>query len=453
VQGRGQNLGRVNADSDLTLRVGATSPDPLRLFLLPGAMVTGQLSGRPLEELAEARITALSQRHHTGQLHEEGSYSVGPLAPGYWRLTARLPDGHTAAEMVHIEEGQTEAQVNLEFPATVSLTVEVLQGALPLPAVEVTALRPGEVDVERATTDAQGRAAFRHLLPGLYRLEVLDPETRTLLHGEELEVSADTALQLILDFGTLLGTVQRRNGGPLPDVRVTLEPETPSRTAGPLAYTTDLAGQFTADSLPPGRWRLTARKTGVAAVKEEVSIEPGEVAAVTLKMDPGGELNIRLLPAPGFPALPDEVTVTLYDPNGEAHFFERTPTLPGGLVQLSGVPSGVWDLEVSDTSGLLAAEVRGVSLPGAEVTAQLKEMGVLRIVVPEMLEQGLVGRVELRDAAGRAPLGFNGEGFRGQGVLRGIPVGEWVVRVVADTTQWTKAMSVHHERLQAVLLD
>jgi hypothetical protein len=182
---------------------------------------------------------------------------------------------------------------------------------------------------------------------------------------------------------------------------------------------------------PPKRGRLTARKAGFGALEKEANIEPGEVTTVALEMTPGGEMTLRLQPAPSFPSLPEEVTVTLYDASGEARFLERSPTLPGGLVQVTGAPVGVWDLKVSDTSGLVAAEVRGVSLPWAEVTVQLAEMGMLRIVVPEMIEQGLVGRVELRDASGRAPLGFNGEGFRGQGEFRGIPVGEWVVRVLA----------------------
>jgi|GEM_PF-5207602 len=206
---------------------------------------------------------------------------------------------------------------------------------------------------------------------------------------------------------------------------------------------------------PPKRGRLTARKAGFAALEKEVNIESGEATTVALEMTPGGEMTLRLQSAPGFPSLPEEVTVTLYDANGETRFFERTTTLPGGLVHVTGAPAGVWDLHITAQGGMLAAEVRGLQLSGTEVTAQLAEMGALRIVVPEMIEQGLVGRVELRDASGRAPLGFNGEGFRGQRVLRGIPTGEWVVRAFSDriASIWKARAEVTPTSVYGIIID
>ena len=449
---------RVFTDPNRTLQVHPEGNEPLRLLALPGTQVTGRLLGLDREVLAQARIMAWVHRQVFGEVQPDGSFSVGPLAPGSWTIRASLPDGRTVTAGLMIVEDQREAHLDLEFEPTISMTVEILQGAIPLVGAEVHLQAIGRTLMQSAITDHLGQAHFPYLESGLHRLEVLDPVTLRPLHREEIETAEGAFHRVSLNLGQLRGTVRHSgSGAPLADVEILLESGVASRKAYPLLYTTDLSGNFHVHDLPPGNWHVVARKEGFSSDETAVELFPGESVAVELSLSPGEGLRIRLPLMPDLGLL-DQVRVTLFDPSGHPQVVENTRILSRGRVDIPSAPAGIWDVLIQANRGMLAAELRGVRVPGSDVQAVLFQRGGLQIRVLPWIASAATGTVEFLDAVGHHPLGIPRLPLQGLDEVLGIPPGTWTMILRRDGSAETdlffqRVVSVAPGEIQTIVVE
>ncbi len=185
------------------------------------------------------------------------------------RVTGQVTDARGAPA--------ASAHVRCVASAMDDLTVE--SGPLPL-AAEAAALPSGTGralgSTRSAIADFHGRFTVDDLIPGRYRLEVAHPGSepmRTdeilLAPGERRELGA-LALR---DGFPIEGRVLDEGGAPIEGARVAASGAADSLTAG-LYAVTDGAGAFSI-ALPAGHYRLTASAPGRGSAQAEVDVRGG----------------------------------------------------------------------------------------------------------------------------------------------------------------------------------
>jgi len=290
-----------------TARGLARGARAVTLALEAGVVVTGQVvddegHGRDGVEV-RAEAGADDPVPESTLTAADGSFRLGPLAPGRVRVAAHakgyvlrapvslalgavappparlvLVRGASLSGRVVDARGAAVAGADVRcLVAGADATVDdlaVLDGAL-LPAAEAAAL--GAVAgralgaTRSARTDARGGFRVVDLLPGPTRLEVtrapfvpLDADAGTLAPGAARDVGALT----LRDGVTVSGHVRDANGGPVGGARVNVTPP-----VGVYAET-DGAGAF-ALALAPGRYTLLASAAGLGEKSVGVEVAGG----------------------------------------------------------------------------------------------------------------------------------------------------------------------------------
>jgi protocatechuate 3,4-dioxygenase beta subunit len=164
----------------------------LELRLDRGSVLSGQILGLSFQDLARVQVAATQEgttREQEGQTDYQGRYRVDDLAPGDWRVVARLPDGRLAQDTVTVPPGDRGAVLDLEFEHGLSLSGRVLAGAAPVAGALVN-LRAGDGSGGGGRSDQQGEFRIEGLAPGVYTLLVIAPQSK-LPHQETLDLRAD----------------------------------------------------------------------------------------------------------------------------------------------------------------------------------------------------------------------------------------------------------------------
>ena len=435
--------GWVSLDPTLVVRACREGSELLRVGVTMGTQLYGHLTGAPLNELAQARVVATADSTVRGMVAEDGSYSLGPLSPGYWRVSASLANGREVVGSIGILEYQEESQLNLEFPlSSVAFAVRVLQDEIPLIATLAAIHSLNSWESYRATTDGTGLAHFSGVQPGVYVLEVIDPRTQYPLHREEISAEEGALLQATVSPGILRGTVRAsEDGQALGNVLLRLQAITPTSTTATFRSTSNLSGDFQFSQVPAGHWRLIAKADGLSTTEAFVEIAPTEETTIDLEMESQSLLRLTLLPAHGFLSLPEQVRVSALDREGHPHFSQTVSVLPNGQVTVPGLPRGRWDIVIVAYGGMLAAELPEFQVPAPPQRVTLSERGGVRVLVPELIASRGKGTLSIVNPEGGIPLTVQAELVQGQGQALGLTPGDWVVAVWVDSDPQSQPLS------------
>lgn len=263
----------------------------------------------------------------------------------------------------------------------------------------------GEAGVTRSGAGGEFRIAG--VPPGTYEVqateggyvprEIAAALARRVVVGAEGEVAAgDVSLPPLLE-----GVVRGPDGSPVPGVVVTLRREPDGNVSFPR---TDEAGRFTAEALPPGRWRVDAR-TDSAVLPVPVVVEVETLAGpLELRLVPGGSIAGRLLGPPERLARKYEVSAR---PLGEGAGEPVEAKVEQGTFRLGGLRAGRYRLTLAPGGASAEVEVPG----GGEVPCELalpEGLGRLRVTVPGLTGERTVtvsrGDEELGRAEGEGPI-------------------------------------------------
>lgn len=189
----------------------------------------------------------------------DGAFTLSPVAPGSARLSARCASGDEGAAQVAVSAGMADAVVPVTPGATIAGRVVDGDGK---PAAAVTVVASEVSHGERTTisngvvtsgvqglTDASGSYKLVGLAPGSYRVGALERGRPVRLRkaAPAVELAAHehkTGVDLAINRpnGVISGTVTDRDGKPIADAWVSVQPDLVSMLAGD----SDGAG-------PPGR--------------------------------------------------------------------------------------------------------------------------------------------------------------------------------------------------------
>lgn len=151
----------------------------LELRLAPGGSVAGRVLGLSAAELAAGHVTAAGPdgavRH--ASLSADGGYRLEGLSAGAWILTARGgEDGRQASRRLELATGEDVDGVDLEIETGYRLTGRVLAAGEPASGAVVSVTGAAGA-AGGARTGPDGGFVVPSLLPGTYRLLVLNPAT------------------------------------------------------------------------------------------------------------------------------------------------------------------------------------------------------------------------------------------------------------------------------------
>lgn len=460
----------------------------------------------------------------------DGAFAISGLDAGTWRVVAHTATHSVGELLVDLTRDVDDVVARLEPAAVFAVAVTEAATGAPVPGALVV-IEPredefgangGAVDFrrevrvrggphgaevitsgeDRATTGADGIAAFNAIPEGLYRLHV----TADGYARQQLDVTRERGPQrselALLPGAALRAMVLDGAGAPLPGVRVVATPKADGASAGkaaPLTRTTDAAGRAVFTGMQPGTWTVDyeaaalesafrfagrvspADAAAAPAAKSRTGVEallvPGDDAEVLLRATeiaiPTVRVTRRGKPLAGAQVRLEAATPDESDPLAGMNFGGGgggTRTLHDGTARLQPVAPGEYDLVILPGPGLPERRERAelfagaqeveVDVRGGRVTGRAESStGALRNAVAHL------ERAEASGSGGstRRPTGLaimvtdSGDGPNvvmsgGPGATRvdvdssgnfafeEVPPGEWTVRITAPGhAAWTSA--------------
>lgn len=455
-----------------SIEVGDGDPGALSIRLAKGATLRGRILGLTPEELADVGISANGAYWKGARIGPGPSYSIVNLDGGPWHVTASVRgSGRKAYEMIRIQPGDTEVELDLEFPDGFTLTGVLERNGRPMAGATLLTLSP----MRTATTDSEGRFRIEELPAGTYSIGVKIGDFSR--HGvwrpllEELELGSDREIRLELTAVDVSGTLRNRvDGQPIPGAELTLFSDDSEGFAPAGAHATarsDPLGEFLLYAIADGSWRLFIHKPGYAPVERRLELRGGL---------PGDEIEIEMTRAEGtsFEAILDSggppklVLVQLFDPAGRRLDFGHYEPTWEGRVHVSIAPAGWWllvqgfsgDVFEADTMLRLACSenfVGGRRFGGSAIVrlavsetgdlgrVVLSPGGSLVVLIPELEGASEPARITLTGPDGRTYWGEHPSGplagqarMRAWKALRGLDVGLWSFTVThPDGRTWS----------------
>jgi len=422
------------------LTVATTPIAGLEITLLRGGAIEGRIQGLAEQDLARVEISASSagRRSATGTVRPGGTYRMDGLEPGDYEVQAREPGGSQARARAKVEAGQT-ANADLAFGEDgAALSGRVVRYGEPL-AGAVVQLEGIEASFGgRQYADPAGRFRFAGLTPGRYTIEArglsATHETRReiTLPAEGLEV------EIVVGGAFVAGRVAAAAGGaPLPGAEIRLE-ATGAEVRPELRLwrspdgTTDSRGVFVFDGVPPGSWRLAARKDGYVARELALELEDGERAdSIELRLEAATTLVVELRTSAG--ERPNRVFYSTIGADGsETHTGFALPDTEGQL-RIESLPLGPVTVLLR-AFGFAVVELPAV-VPSSPLRVMVAPEARVDLSIPTLAGSGRVLFTLERAGGGvfREPANPRGEFFavNGTAVVAGLPAGDWTVVVKA----------------------
>lgn len=429
--------------------VGRQEIQQVEVVLAPGGTISGRILGLEPDELPRAGVWA---RRETGEskvaeIDAAGNYLLSNLAAGDWLVQARVGEGQRQVQArVPLAAGGEETR-DLRFGGNLTLSGLVLYRDEPLPDAAVS-IRGQQLAVERSgVTDHEGRFRFEELDADTYRLG-LTQARELLTHNQTVELSADRALTIRLEHGSISGTVvDAGSSEPLPEARIDLRrvatPDSPEFLIG---GGSDAAGAFRLDRVPPGSYRLIVSREGYAPAERTVEMTASDLSnvEVPLKPAPGAEIAVRL--ASG--NVPPFLHLRLQAADGTPVLVESRPIGPDGILKITTAPPGSWTLLAGGPDAGLSS--LALTLPGKPQTLVLPDAAPLAVRVAPLARSDAFAVLSIA-AAGGPPLKILGPGGSltqqwqleaGRATVAGVPAGNWIVSATApDGRTWTAAVT------------
>jgi protocatechuate 3,4-dioxygenase beta subunit len=436
------------ADEELpqTVTVEREALRGIDVVLQPGGAITGRLLG--LQTAERSRVTVRAEQEgsepKTAEIDAAGSYVLRNLRAGDWLLRASLDGGQRQVQArVPLPEGGEETR-DLKFGEHLTLSGLVLYRDQPLANASIS-LRGEHLAVERSVvTDHQGLFRFEELDADTYLLG-LTHVRELLTHNQPVELTENRAVTIRLERSIVAGTVtEAAHSEPLANALVDLRH--PAGEDGPeflLGGSSDEAGSFRFERVPPGRYRMSVRREGYAPVDQPLEVTAGiDLTGLEVPLQPtqGTELSVRL--ASG--RIPALLHLRLQSPDGAPVLMETRSIGSDGTVRLSTAPPGSWLLLAASTDGALTSIP--LQVPGERTDLILPDAARLSVRIPSLSGSDALAILKVATANGQ-PLQILGPGgsftqqwtlVAGKATIEGVPAGNWIVSAMApDGHTWT----------------
>jgi len=407
-----------------------------------------------------------------------GEYRVVVEAPGYapFRQAVSVP----------IPGFGMQTEVTLDREATVSGRVRRRDGT-PAGSANVRALvvlspnRAGEAVAVDSTTDAQGRFELRGLPAGT---AVVAAVSEDLGAATRIELKETEGKTIDLELGPVTavsGRVRYPDGRPAAGVRLeTLPPETEDISIWPAGFAiTEPDGTYRLGPLDPGDTYVAAARAGFMSFDLTGAAAPGQRR---LQLAPGAEVpSVELTVAPGDGRLSGAVAdgegrgiagarVTAYYTRegypGETDRAASTMSLPDGRFVLEDLEAGALLVRASHPA-FAEAESPGVRSGGAPVSLVLRPGAVVRGRLEGLHGTGLadctvdllplpLARETSADTSARRMRSIQERRRscedRGQFELRGVPSGDYELRVTTSEGIASRPLHLEDGRSEDVVL-
>lgn len=287
----------------LDVAVGVASTGHV-LRLTRGGMIEGTITGWSSNPDA-IQLSVLDRRgRYTGaprELRGDGTFTVGPLVAGAYRLVAQLKlDGEDLigfTPQLQAAYGQTLREVTIALQREAVFTGMVTDAA-GQPAVDARVLleRSG-FDGPATATDAAGQFRLQGMAPGAWSLWVSSSGFATY-RARTIEIAPGARVQhdVRLTRGSSVEISVLGPGGPEAGASVEL------RRAGwpTISGNTGAGGLFSASAVATGTWQVLVRAVEDSPLCGRAQVEvptDGTTAAVTVTLDDGGTASGRVVDA------------------------------------------------------------------------------------------------------------------------------------------------------------
>jgi protocatechuate 3,4-dioxygenase beta subunit len=369
---------------------------PLRLVLerRPAALLVGTVSGlSPDEGLTSVSIVVEGEEGGSEHAFVEpsGVFRIEQAPAGRVKASGYAANPMTGTlrssrvnELVLVPG--TENSTVIEFAGDVSLSGSVIRDGEGVPRARV-----GFTPAERGglgwstSTDASGRYSLAGLEPGRYDVQVVGSGAA---FSREYTIAGSGELDIDITGATLRGVVvDAADGSALRDVEVSFWALAGGRQSrADHTDSTNAHGEFTAQSLREGRYRLLTMKAGYGQQTRELELARGANPEIVIELVPAAGLGLSVVDARNEQAL--DANVVVRDLAGRVVANRHADVAADGSLSIA-LADGPYLLSTS-ASGYGTATLN-VSAPARDIRVGLTPGGTL--VVESQRE--LRGRVRL----------------------------------------------------------
>lgn len=382
-----------------------SSGAPLRITVKTGGTIYGRVTGLPEAELANVIVMAGSggRSSSSSPVDPQGNFRIEGAPTGTVRVWATASSrmigsggGRSSApQVVELAPGGTQ-QVTIEFRADTVVRGRVTRNGVPLTTATVQFWPRGGTaqSTASAATDEQGNYSVSGLEPGEYNVLVRD--ARYASYQTTHEVRGSGTFDIEYKVGMVRGRVLNAlSNDPVANASVQLRASghAESRFA-PYAGSTDPAGSFSIDSVPPGTYTVTVGGEGFANQINEISVSDAgrDGLEFRLNRDEGVRLNV----VDGRDGRPLNAMVIVFDMQGRL-VHEGGFRFGGGTPEEEKLPLAAGQYSATITASNYAPRHVGIKAPsGAPVTIPMTPGGTIRVASKHAGRR----RIYLLDASG-----------------------------------------------------
>ena len=261
----------------VTVSQGDTAVADLSLtwIIVPGTITGTVTDAEDGSRIAGATVTDGIRTTTTGA---SGEYTIADVPPGTYEVVASKEGYESSSLMVTVSEGDTAvadlALTRIIVPGTITGTVTDAEDGSPIAGATVS-------DASRTMiTDASGEYAISDVLTGTYEVTASksgyhsSSVTVTVLEGNT--AVAHLSLTRIIVPGSITGAItDAEDGSPIAGATV---------TDGTHTVSTDVAGQYAINDVPPGSYEVAASKEGYESSSLMVTVSEGNTAVADLSL-------------------------------------------------------------------------------------------------------------------------------------------------------------------------
>lgn len=283
-----------SAAQDAAIASNAVTTLLFQLQPNPGTItgtVYNEQTGAPIQNASVVirQFSAAGPAVATTATNAQGEFAVFNLVPGTYTIIASQQSFGTQAASASVASNETtEVQLNLPpNPGSVQGTIINAQTGTPLPDTLIRIIDSGGVLVAVSQTDVNGVYRVDGLAPGSYTLVAVNAEFQNQTLGftaiSDQTVTLNSALNP--NPGSITGTVlNAQTSAPIAGASILIFP---SGSFIPVFETAaDQNGSFTAGSLQPGAYSVTAAASNFGTISVGALVSSGAATAVEISLSP-----------------------------------------------------------------------------------------------------------------------------------------------------------------------
>jgi hypothetical protein len=290
----------------------------VRIAMKSGGTLFGHVTGLSEADLAQAMVEVRgSEGYATAPLDTAGNYRLEGAPTGTLRVVATVMRGFdrrsTQPKNVELASGDAR-QLDLEFRTDTAVTGRVTRDGRPVTNANVmfSPRRGGVQAAASVATDSNGAYTVAGLSDGEYNVVVMDMQ-RGAPYSTTYEVHGSGTFDIDMKAAVLRGrVVDAESGEGIGDVHVQLRAAQQADTSffAQRGAISDASGNFTIDSVVPGRYSATADKDGYGNQVVDVSVNDAGSNDVQFKLSRNDGVVLHVVDARDGRLLSANATVT-----------------------------------------------------------------------------------------------------------------------------------------------